>query len=475
VSLRSVVAAFRGQHQFHFDFMGRRRLWLLISTTLLVVSILGLVVQGLNLGIDFRGGALLSFPNPTNRSVEDVRETLARLGHPEAVVQLTGEGNVRVRMESLGRERARVLDALAEDTEIEPGDISVEDVGPKWGAQISAKALQGLVIFLVSSIARVSVERLSLMILPWLAVSLVVFVTMEATTNPVQSLAPGVTQEDVQRQREFYGLDKPAHERYFTSLGNFVTGDLGISLQTRREVWPELYESLRNTLQLAAVAFTLYVVAGIAIGTFAALRHRSAVDQTATGFAFLALSVPQFLLGLVLIIVVGIYFENWLGGNLSWISDRVVTSNGTRFDMWSYERMWALLLPALTVAAQQLAVYSRYMRSSMLEVMSQDYLLTARAKGVSERRVVVRHAMRNALIPMVTLSAVDLATLTSGLIVTEVVFEWHGMGRYFLDTFQAGDTARVMPWAMIVALAVVIFNLIADLLYGVLDPRVRHD
>jgi preprotein translocase subunit SecF len=149
MSVRGVVAAIRGQRQFGVDFIGRRRLWLAVSTVLLTASILGLVVRGLNLGIDFRGGALLSVPNPSGVSVERMRATLAELAHPEAVVQVTGDGDLRIRMESLGRERTEVLDVLAEEAGIEPADVSVQDVGPKWGAQISAKALQGLVIFLV--------------------------------------------------------------------------------------------------------------------------------------------------------------------------------------------------------------------------------------------------------------------------------------------------------------------------------------
>jgi preprotein translocase subunit SecF len=149
MSLRSVIASFRGQREFHVDFMGRRRRWLLISSILLGLSILGLAVRGLNLGIDFRGGALLNVPNPSGVAVEQVRATLEDVGHPESVVQATGDGAIRVRLEPLGRERTELLEVLATEVGVEPSDISVEDVGPKWGAQISSKALQGLIIFLV--------------------------------------------------------------------------------------------------------------------------------------------------------------------------------------------------------------------------------------------------------------------------------------------------------------------------------------
>lgn len=307
-----------------------------------------------------------------------------------------------------------------------------------------------------------------------LIVSVLVFVAMRATTNPGVLVGPGVTSEDARRFREDLGLDNPAHEQYLTWLGNFVQGDLGMSLQTRRDVWPELWEAIRNTLQLGIFAYVFYVAAGMLIGIVAALKHNSMVDHTVTGTSFLFLSVPQFFLGLMLQVVVGLYFVTWLGGNLSFLSDRIAVTNGTRFDMWSSERLWAMILPALAVAAQQLAIYSRYMRSSMLDVLNADYLRTARAKGVPERRVVLRHGLRNALVPVVTFSAIDVGVLITGLIVTEQVFNWSGMGAYFLNAFGEGDYVRVLPWTMIVVGSVILFNLLADLMYGVLDPRVRH-
>jgi preprotein translocase subunit SecF len=149
MSVRSAVALFRGQREFHVDIIGKRRWWFLISGLLIVISAVSLIVPGLTLGIDFRGGALLEYRNPAGASVEEIRGALDRLGHNDAVVQLTGEGQVTVRTESLGRDRTEVLDALAERSGIGPGDISVQDIGPRWGQQISLKALQGLIIFLI--------------------------------------------------------------------------------------------------------------------------------------------------------------------------------------------------------------------------------------------------------------------------------------------------------------------------------------
>jgi preprotein translocase subunit SecF len=150
VKVRQAVALFRGQREFHLDLVGKRRIWFLISGALVAVSVVSLLVRGLNLGIDFQGGALLDYPNDAGASVEEIRDVLAQAGHPEGVVQQTGEGEVRVRTESLGEDRAEVLDALAAQAGIEPSAISVQDIGPKWGQQISTKALQGLLIFLVA-------------------------------------------------------------------------------------------------------------------------------------------------------------------------------------------------------------------------------------------------------------------------------------------------------------------------------------
>lgn len=297
--------------------------------------------------------------------------------------------------------------------------------------------------------------------------SIVVFAALKASTDPAVVRGPGISSEDAQRFREDLGLDQPVHVQYLKWLGNFVQGDLGTSLKTNQEVWPALWTAMRNTIQLGFFAALVTVGVGVTIGTLSALRHNSMFDHAATGSSFVALSLPPFFFGLVLQILVGIYFRESLG-------EFFVISNGTRFDMWSEDRMKALVLPVLTVAVQQIAIYSRYMRSSMLDVLSADYLRTARAKGVDEKRVIVRHGMRNALIPVVTYSAIDVGVLLGGLIITEQVFEWHGMGWYFLNAFAEGDYFRVLPWAMIVVGAVIVFNLIADLLYGVLDPRIRH-
>jgi len=164
-------------------------------------------------------------------------------------------------------------------------------------------------------------------------------------------------------------------------------------------------------------------------------------------------------------------FKDWFGSTPFYTSG----VNNTTETGLGYDRMIHLTLPALTVAVQGIAIYSRYMRASMLDVLSSDYLRTARAKGLSERRVIVKHALRNALIPVVTYSAIDIGAIIGGLVITEQIFNINGMGRYFLNAFSDGEYVNILPWMMIVVFSVILFNLVADLLYGVLDPRIRLD
>ncbi|MGH9137970.1 MAG: ABC transporter permease [Acidimicrobiales bacterium] len=304
-----------------------------------------------------------------------------------------------------------------------------------------------------------------------LIASIVVFIAVKASTDPSAVRAPGIRAEDVIRYRQQLGLDKPNSEQYLTWLGNFVTGDLGFSLKTRQPVWPELSTAIGNTLQLAFFAFAIYTAIGISIGMISAYKQYSWFDSITTGTSFLGLSFPPFFFGLILQIVLVLSFQDWFG-DTPFFTSRMNSPGQSGF---GYDRLMHLMLPALTLAVQQIAVYSRYMRASMLEVLGSDYLRTARAKGLSERRVILRHAVRNALIPVTTFAAIDIGAVMGGLVITEQVFEWPGMGKYFLQAFADGDYVRILPWMMIVVFSVILLNLVADLLYGVLDPRIRLD
>jgi peptide/nickel transport system permease protein len=320
---------------------------------------------------------------------------------------------------------------------------------------------------------RFAAHRLLWSIPVLLIASVLVFVVIKATTDPSAIRSPGIRPEDIERYRRALGLDKSGVEQYTTWFGNFATGDLGVSLKTRQEVWPDLRTAMWNTAQLGAVAFALSVTIGVAIGTLSAVRQYSIFDSFATGASFFGLSIPPFFFGLILQIVLVLQWNQVFGeGSTPFFTSRM---NSPGVDGFGWDRLMHMVLPALTIVVQSLAVYSRYMRSSMLETLNADYLRTARAKGLRERRVVIRHAMRNALIPLTTLAAIDVGAIMGGLVISENIFEWPGMGRYFLTALSDGDYPRVLPWMMIVVAATIILTLIADLLYSVLDPRIRLD
>jgi peptide/nickel transport system permease protein len=300
--------------------------------------------------------------------------------------------------------------------------------------------------------------------------SVIVFAAIKATTDPTAIRSPGIRAEDMVRYREQLGLDEPAHRQYFKWLGNFVQGDLGESLRTRRPVAPELLTAMGNTLQLGVFAFALALLCGVAIGTLSAVKQYSLFDNLATGASFFGLSIPPFFFGLILQIVFVLQWSDWFGSSPFFTS----RMNSPGVDGFGWDRLMHMLLPALTVAVQSMAIYSRFMRAALLETLSSDYMRTARAKGLSERRVVLRHALRNALAPLTMMAALDVGAIIGGLVITERIFEWPGMGMYFLDAMSDGDYVRVLPWMMIVVGGAIAVNLVADLLLGVLDPRVRR-
>jgi peptide/nickel transport system permease protein len=306
--------------------------------------------------------------------------------------------------------------------------------------------------------------------------SIVVFVAVKATTNPAAALRlPGVRATDVQRFREQLHLDDPALKQYTGWFTDFLHGDLGKTLRNK-PVWPDLRDALIVTLQLGILAYTITIVVGLTIGIVSAIKQYSWFDTLGTGISFFGLSIPPFFFGLMLQVILVLKFKDWFGSTPFYTSglNSATHSGGPRLE-FSYDRFIHLVLPAITVAVQGIAVYSRYMRASMLDVLNSDYLRTARAKGISERRVIVKHALRNALIPVVTYTAIDIGSIIGGLVITEQVFGIQGMGVYFLNAFRDGEYVQILPWMMIVVLSVIVFNLIADMLYGVLDPRIRLD
>ena len=268
-------------------------------------------------------------------------------------------------------------------------------------------------------------------------------------------------------------LDEPIHVRYGYWVKDAFTNNFGSTLLDDRPILPDLWRAMKNTLQLVLAAEILAILFGVSIGVYSALRQYSAFDYSMTTFSFLGLATPVFWLALMAqVAVVQILLAT--GVRLFPIANLSDVDPGTGLSFW-IDRAHHLVLPVIVLMVVNLAVYTRYMRAAMLEVINSDYVRTARAKGVAERRVIVKHAFRNALIPLVTLMALNFGALLGGAIVTETVFSLDGMGLYFTNSLLTNDPYPVMAWLMVTATMIIIFNLIADIAYGVLDPRVRYD
>jgi peptide/nickel transport system permease protein len=308
-------------------------------------------------------------------------------------------------------------------------------------------------------------------------ITFLVFIAIRVGTDPVQSylrINPRASQKKIQQYREANGLTGNMVSQYFNWLHHFVTFNWGRSIKGSRPVWPELKAAMANTLVLGTLATAVGVTIGLGIGILSALRPRSLFDQTSTTGAFVGISVPPYVSAILLQLFFAITLTRWLGLDKPLLPTSGVYPAGHKgFD--PLLRLKHLILPITVVAIQIIAVYSRYMRASLLEVKNSDYLRTARAKGVSEKRILVRHALRNALIPIVTVAAIDIGGIIGGLIITERIFENKGMGDFFLSAYEQGDFPQLMPWMVFVIVGVILANLLADVLYAVLDPRIRLD
>jgi peptide/nickel transport system permease protein len=320
------------------------------------------------------------------------------------------------------------------------------------------------------------VRRLMYSVLVLIAASFLVFTFVaEGAGDPLGPLriAPNVDQAGLDRIAEEKHLNDNVFVRYGYWVKDAVTNNFGTTLLTNRPILPDLWRVMKNTLQLVLVSELIAVLIAIGIGVLSALRQYSVFDYTATTFSFLGLAMPVFWLGLMVqVIVVQIYLAT--GHKLFPIANLNSPEPGTGIHFWT-DRAYHLVLPVMVLMVASIAQYSRFMRASMLEVVNADYVRTARAKGLSEQRVTMRHAFRNALIPLVTVVALNFGGLLGGAIVTETVFSLDGMGLYFYNSLGTADPYPVMAWLMITATIIIVFNLIADILYGVLDPRVRYD
>jgi peptide/nickel transport system permease protein len=310
-----------------------------------------------------------------------------------------------------------------------------------------------------------ALQRLGQSIILLVLVSMIGFAVLHlAPGGPLAQFAmsPGMSVAQMQRIAHQMGLDQPLPIQYGVWAGHILVGDWGHSYRDNQPVLTVIASHLGATLELMVASTLIAVFLGTWVGVLGAIRRYSLADYLATIGAMIALSIPTFWFGLVVIYIFAVRLE--------WLPAGNIATAGTDALL---DRAIHLILPSAVLALVTVATWSRYMRASMLEVISQDYVRTARAKGLSRGRVLIHHALRNALLPMITVAGLQLPTLLGGALVTETVFTWPGMGRLFLDSLGYRDYPMVMGLLMFTAVLVLLGNFLADLLYLVADPRIR--
>jgi peptide/nickel transport system permease protein len=313
-------------------------------------------------------------------------------------------------------------------------------------------------------VGRYLIRRLLISIVTLVAISIVIFsILWSAPGDPLSGFAtnPNVPPELRQRIRAQMGLNDPVYVQYGKWAWSYVQGDWGQSYSSRSSVNDYIFSRIPVTLQIVGTAFVLGVLIAIPVGVISALKQYSLFDQFATTFAFVGFSVPTFFSGLLLIIVFSVKL-NWF----PFVYDSTVDG------LWSNFKQSIMPITVLGLASS--AQLTRFVRASMLETINQDYVRTARAKGLREQTVVISHAMRNALIPVVTIIALEIPAIAGGAVITEQIFRVPGVGRALIDGILSKDVPVVMAITFGVAILVVLFNVIADILYAVLDPRIKY-
>lgn len=303
-----------------------------------------------------------------------------------------------------------------------------------------------------------------------LIATFIIFWLVSISNDPRSRLATCATcdQSAYERLEELYELNDPIPVRYLNWLGDVVTGDLGVALSINEfPVSEVLGDRIIATARLAIPAFILIAILAVVLGVYSAVRQYSLGDYMVTGFSFLGISMPTFFFGLLLQVVFVVWWQDWF-------DLKPFYATGIHTDGF-WDTISSHTLPVITLMLVIVAGESRFERAAMLEVINSDYIRTARAKGLPERTVIFKHALRNALIPLVTIWALDFSALMGGSVITETVFAWPGLGRLLVSSVFAQDLDLVMGITMFFGVLVITFNLIADLLYGVLDPRIRYD
>ena len=268
--------------------------------------------------------------------------------------------------------------------------------------------------------------------------------------------------------RARFGLDQPLPVQYLVWLRNCLVGDFGYSFATNQAVSTVIGQRFPATLQLFGIALLVALVLAIFLGVISAIRQNSPLDYTVTTISYFGLAMPAFLLGL--------FLQDIFAVQLHWLPVSGTTTLCMTYDPFNafIDHLLHLVLPVIALSVLFVAGWSRYMRSSMIETTKQDYMRTARAKGVSPTSSLVRHALRNAVIPLITVVAIDFGAIAGGATITEGIFAWPGMGSLFFDSLQSRDFPVLLAILLLSGFFVVLFNLIADVLYGVMDPRIRY-
>lgn len=307
------------------------------------------------------------------------------------------------------------------------------------------------------------------LLLLWGVVTLTFALMQIAPGDPMDLLVdPSMPAEDVESIRQRYGLDQPVYRQYLSWLQGVVQGDLGVSLRSKRPVTAVLADTVPNTLRLSVVSLAIWLMAGTALGVWSAAHRGSRADRGLTVLSLVVYSLPSFWLGLMLQLIF-VWKLHWLpSGGMS-------DGSPAELGQWGYfvSSLRHLVLPVLVLGLSGAAGLARYMRSSMLEILSEDFIRTARAKGLDERTVLWKHALRNAAIPLVTLLGLSLPFLLSGAVVTEVIFSWPGMGQLAVNSLLSRDYPMILAVTLLSGSMVVLGNLLADLAYGLVDPRIR--
>lgn len=326
--------------------------------------------------------------------------------------------------------------------------------------------------------ASYTIRRLLQAIPIMLGISLLIFLIVQAAPGePVDRFRnPNIKPEVLERLMSAYGLDKPVWQQYFAWLITFFTFPWneeawGISFITNQPVRNMIFERLPATVLLMGSALILTMVVSIPMGVLAAVKQYSWTDKVISALSTIGYAMPSFLLGIYILFIGGVWLGEVTGGAIYFplFGRQSLGSDGDPLDI-----AWHLVLPVLTLAIGSIAGYSRYLRASMLEVLRQDYVRTAKAKGLSSRRVTYRHTLRNALIPFITLIGLSLPALVAGAVITETIFSYPGLGQLTIQAIGQSDFPVIYATGMLTGLFVILGNLTADILYGVVDPRIKY-